>query len=172
MFQLATLILFFANVARSATSWTTLERYGVKYWIQFFFFCKKILFDIDSTWSVTPFTGFYEVPLTLSAAKSKGWESLLTCGDSGTHGNVYWLKSDLSTMPMYNGAGNLAGVILGMTNPGTSSQKYPFNKYTAPDGLIKLSHFIFIFVFLLRFSLFVFSCVFCRCVWHKRCDLP
>mmetsp|Transcript_36082 Transcript_36082/g.57965 ORF Transcript_36082/g.57965 Transcript_36082/m.57965 type:complete len:279 (-) Transcript_36082:97-933(-) len=91
---------------------------------------------LETTWNLNVFDGFYPVPLTVSAAQSKGWQRLLKCGDTGSPGNVYTLGGDLSSMPIYNADGNIAGIILGMVNPGASEETSasPFVEYTMENG--------------------------------------
>ena len=61
-----------------------------------------------STWSATPFTGFYQVPITREAAdKTKddkdAWHNIMSCGDATSPGYVYAENGDISHMPFYNG---------------------------------------------------------------------
>jgi len=60
----------------------------------------------------------------------------MSCENETSPGNVYWLGNDLSSMPFYTNSGLLAGIILGMTNPGASSEYAPFNKYILPNGTV------------------------------------
>merc|ERR1712087_63022 len=80
------------------------------------------------------FEGFYSVPLTESSAVSKKWAKLMSCGDSTSPGNLYALQDDLSSMPFYNADGNIAGIVLGMFNPGSSSKKSPFTEFKLSNG--------------------------------------
>lgn len=74
----------------------------------------------------------------MSDAENKKWVQLLSCSDTGSPGNVYWLGGDLSSMPIYNEDGYIAGIILGMLNPGatakTQSTINPYTQYTMPNG--------------------------------------
>jgi len=90
--------------------------------------------ELSTTWSAVPFQGFYSVPLTLSAVKSKGWNEMLTCKNDPKVGYLYAENGDLSSMPFYNSYGQIYGIMLGMTNPGKSSEVPPFNSYTLPNG--------------------------------------
>mmetsp|Transcript_23908 Transcript_23908/g.37949 ORF Transcript_23908/g.37949 Transcript_23908/m.37949 type:complete len:279 (-) Transcript_23908:28-864(-) len=91
---------------------------------------------LQTTWNIDVFAGFYHVPLTMTAAESKGWKQLLKCGETGSPGNVYYLGDDLSSMPIYNADGKIAGIILGMLNPGASEETdaSAFTQYKMQNG--------------------------------------
>ena len=76
--------------------------------------------------------------MTETAAVNKKWEKLFSCGDSGSPGNVYWLEGDLSSMPIYNADGYISGIILGMLDPGVTSETInkinPYTQYTMSNG--------------------------------------
>jgi len=90
--------------------------------------------ELATTWSLAPFQGFYPVPTTLDAAQSQNWDEMLTCSDDSRVGYLYADKEDLSSMPFYNSNGQLYGIMLGMTNPGETSEIPPFNSYTLQNG--------------------------------------
>eukprot|EP00486_Rosalina_sp_Unknown_P007078 CAMPEP_0201571022 /NCGR_PEP_ID=MMETSP0190_2-20130828/13592_1 /ASSEMBLY_ACC=CAM_ASM_000263 /TAXON_ID=37353 /ORGANISM="Rosalina sp." /LENGTH=283 /DNA_ID=CAMNT_0047995249 /DNA_START=20 /DNA_END=871 /DNA_ORIENTATION=+ len=93
---------------------------------------------VETTWNINVFAGFYPIELTVDAAKKKNWQQLLTCSDSGSPGNVYTLGGDLSSMPIYNADGYISGMILGMLDPGASSETInkinPYTQYTMSNG--------------------------------------
>eukprot|EP01084_Bolivina_argentea_P073680 133683_1 len=115
--MLALLLTFFANANSQTvgnTGWTMLE----------------------TTWNINAFAGFYPVPLTESEAKNKKWVPMMKCGDSTSPGNLYSDAGDLSAMPFYNADGQISGLILGMLNPGASSEtsSQPFVQYHLKNG--------------------------------------
>ncbi|ETO02141.1 hypothetical protein RFI_35300 [Reticulomyxa filosa] len=90
--------------------------------------------DLKTTWSAAPFKGFIPVPTSLSDAKSRGWDEMLTCAKDSRVGYLYAENEDISSMPFYNSNGQIYGIILGMTDPGQSSEIPPFNSYTLSNG--------------------------------------
>ena len=90
------------------------------------------------TWNLDAFDGFYSVPITEANAIKDKWVPMMNCSTSGSPGRVYSDAGDLSSMPFYNVDGYIAGIILGMLDPGASSETYdmPFVKYKLPNGTV------------------------------------
>ena len=83
----------------------------------------------------TTFGSFYWVPITQEEAEDDdNWDVVFDCNDSTAVGNVFFENEDISSMPIYNIDGLIAGIILGMKNPGNSSKVAPWKKYTKSDG--------------------------------------
>jgi len=82
----------------------------------------------------TNFPSFIDAPMTESTALSQGWSAIMECGDDDAPGNVYAYEGDLAAMPFYNADGNIAGIILGMEDPGALVQGPPYTPYTTPNG--------------------------------------
>lgn len=107
------------------------------------FYLVVILFAICNTqiigethWDMlqTNFPNFYPVPLTESDALSQNWTILMECGEDTSPGNVYAFEDDLAAMPFYNADGNIAGIILGMEDPGALAHRAPYIPYTTSSG--------------------------------------
>merc|ERR1719295_835537 len=82
----------------------------------------------------TNFPKFIGVPLTEETALNQSWAPMMECGDDGAPGNLYAFEEDLAAMPFYNVDGYIAGIILGMEDPGALVQHAPYTPYTTPDG--------------------------------------
>lgn len=77
----------------------------------------------------TNFPKFIPVPLNQSAAINEGWTSIMNCGDAGSPGNLYANNTDFAAMPFYNADGQIAGIILGMKDPGAYAHTAPYVFY-------------------------------------------
>ena len=104
------------------------------------FNCKCLSQTGDTGWDslYSTFGSFYSVPITQSSAESDKWDMILDCDDKSSPGIVYSENGDISTMPFYNNNGYIAGIILGMLDPGASSEtlNYPFKTYQFKNGTI------------------------------------
>ena len=92
----------------------------------------------DTAWDTIITTAFNNqpAPINETQAIAEGWELLFGCDDSDeAPGNVYSYNGDLATMPIYNADGNIAGIIIGIDDPGASQHgKAPWVKYTLPNN--------------------------------------
>merc|ERR1719229_244424 len=98
---------------------------------------------IETEWDVLVTTAFsfLDIPMNESSAINEGWTLLFNSEcDDGTNqiirGNVYWSNSDISSLPIFDADGHIAGLIIGVEDPGSSQQgKAPWIDYGTFFGL-------------------------------------